>query len=181
MEKRIEHIIRKIVLTGAESTGKSTLAKELAHTYNTVYVPEYAREYVEKLERPYNYDDIEKIAKKHLENIEFKSKTANQFLFIDTYLIIIKIWFLELYNKCPEWIEFEIMQNKIDLYIVCDTDLPWIYDPVRENSGERRKYLMNRYIYELDNLKYNYIIVSGKRINRIRNAVEAIDSIFNKK
>ena len=84
--------IKRIVLTGAESTGKTALARQLADYYHTIYVPEYAREYIENLNRPYEYNDIEQIAKKQIKLENESIHKANRYLFLDTALIIIKIW-----------------------------------------------------------------------------------------
>ena len=109
-------------MTGAESTGKSTLAIQLAGYYNTKFVSEFARDYVENLKRQYEYKDVEYIAEQHIKNIDDEIKNSNKYLFIDTYLIIIKIWFMEVYNKYPHWIDKEIKKKQIDLYLVCDVD-----------------------------------------------------------
>jgi len=178
MERRYGNKIKKIVLTGAESTGKSTLAVQLAGYYNTEYINEYAREYVENLNRKYEYKDVEYIAKKQVENIDETGRNVNNYLFIDTYLIIIKIWFLELYKKYPKWIDKEIMTKKIDLYLVCDVDLPWIEDRVRENDGKKRIYLHNCYLNELERMKLPYKIVNGCGEERLKKATNIINSCF---
>jgi len=77
-------LIKKIAITGPESTGKSLLAEQLARYYNTVYVPEYAREYIDNLNKPYNFDDILKIAKAQLKNEKLLETKANKILFCDT-------------------------------------------------------------------------------------------------
>lgn len=77
-------MIKKIAITGPESTGKSLLAEQLARYYNTVYVPEYAREYIDNLNKPYNFDDILKIAKAQLKNEKLLETKANKILFCDT-------------------------------------------------------------------------------------------------
>ena len=89
----------RIILTGPESTGKTELASALADKYKTLYIPEYARDYIENLERPYVLADIEQIAKHQVRQMEeYTSRKLNIF-FIDTYLIITKVWFKWVYNK----------------------------------------------------------------------------------
>jgi len=85
-------LIKKIAITGPESTGKSELAKKLAKHYNTVWVPEFSREYIDNINRPYDYDDIIEIAKGQLNREKEAEKKANKFLFCDTELIVAKIW-----------------------------------------------------------------------------------------
>ena len=163
-----------IVVTGAESTGKSTLTEALAHHFKAPFIPEYARNYVETLNRKYNFHDVEIIARKQVEMFNDMKKSDSEFVFIDTWLIITKIWFEEVFNKVPSWIEHEIKNTKIDLFLVCDTDLPWIPDPVRENGGENRLKLQEKYIEQIEYYKFDYKIVSGIKNERIRNAIERL-------
>ena len=161
-----------VVITGAESTGKSTLTEALAKHFKAPYIPEIAREYVENLHRHYNYKDVETIAKRQIEKFYKLKELNSSFIFIDTWLLITKVWFEEVYNKTPKWLIEEIEKNPVDLYLVCDTDLPWIEDPVRENGGERRIYLHNKYIENIKKLNVNYKIVSGKEDLRTQNAIQ---------
>lgn len=149
------------MITGAESTGKSTLTERLANHFGVSFIPEIARNYVERLNRKYTYADVENIAKMQIEQFRRTVKSDAPFIFADTWLIVTKIWFEFVYNKTPDWIIEEISNSKIDLFLVCDTDLPWIYDPVRENGGENRKILQNKYIENISNFGFNYKIVSG--------------------
>ncbi len=166
-----------IAITGAESTGKSTLTEALAKHFQVPFIPEIARDYVEKLDRKYNCRDVEIIAEKQIELFNRQLKTGNSFIFIDTWLIITKVWFEVVFQKSPEWLEDEIKKNRIDLFLVCDTDLPWIPDPVRENGGENRLKLQRRYIELLENYNFNYKIVSGNENKRLENALKIINSL----
>ena len=179
MEEGLKKDIKKIVITGAESTGKTTLCKELSHYYNGICVDEYAREYVEKLNRDYTYHDVEIIAKKHLQNVETAIKQTHNFVFIDTYLIVIKIWFTEVFKRYPYWIEDEINKSQIDLYLLCNTDIPWIADKVRENGDERREYLNYLYIEQLRYYKLPFKVINGQNNTRLENAVQILDTYFN--
>lgn len=164
-----------IVITGAESTGKSTLTESLAKHFNSPYLPELAREYVENLNREYNFEDVEFIANKQIELLNKLKQSDSPVIFIDTWLIITKIWFEVVFKKIPEWINKEIKSTKIDLFIVCNTDLPWIPDSVRENGGENRLLLQKRYIEEIEKFNFNYKIVSGKNENRLKNAIQHLN------
>jgi nicotinamide riboside kinase len=111
------------------------------------------------------------IAKKQIQELnEFQQKKLTWVL-SDTWLIITKIWFEEVFGKSPVWLETEIKKTKIDLFLVCDTDLPWEPDFVRENGGEKRIYLQQRYIENIINYGFNYKIVSGKNEIRLQNAL----------
>jgi len=171
--------IKGIVLTGAESTGKTTLAKQLADHYHTVCVPEYAREYMENLSRPYGYEDVEQIAQKQIALEKEYLRKANRYLFLDTALIIIKVWFSHKYKRVPEWLLPKIKENKYDLYLLCDTGIPWVDEPVRENS-QSREYLTSLYLQELKNNQFPYFIITGKGNSRLQNAIKSIDQYFGK-
>lgn len=168
------NIIKKIVITGPESTGKTTLCMQLAKHYNSVYIPEYARSYVEGLNRKYTFDDIEHIARKQVTlEKEFVSK-ANSYLFYDTYLIISKIWFIWCYDQYPKWIDEEIENCEIDLFLLLNTDVKWEKDLVRENNGENRQKLFDLYKKELEKFRKNYTVITGIGEERFRNALNAI-------
>jgi len=149
------------IITGAESTGKSELTRWLANYFKVPYIPEFARNYIENLNRQYNYDDIELIAKKQIEQVNALKNSDYPFIFVDTWLIITMIWFEFVFKRKPFWIEQELRNTKIEMFLVCDIDIPWIPDPVRENGGRNRVILHNKYIETLKKYNYNYNIVSG--------------------
>ena len=138
-----------------ESTGKTTLARYLASRYDGVFVPEYAREYMEKLNRPYTYDDVCSIARQQIDQLA--TLTANTYFF-DTELIITKVWFEHKYGTCPEWVVDAIHTYPMDVYLLCYPDLPWIADPVRENPNIRYE-LFQRYEREVQELGIPYYII----------------------
>lgn len=163
-----------IVITGAESTGKSVLTKWLANHFKVPFIPEFAREYVEKLNRDYNYSDVEFIAKKQVSQLHELQKSDYPYIFSDTWLIITKIWFEVVFNQIPSWIDETIKNTPIDLFLVCDTNLPWIPDPVRENGGKQRELLQKKYINTIEEYGFNYKIVRGKNKERFKNALDAV-------
>ncbi|MEA3445583.1 MAG: ATP-binding protein [Bacteroidota bacterium] len=173
MQKIEKNRIRKIVITGAESTGKTELAKGLAEHYNSVWVPEFARQYIETLNRPYNYHDVELIAKKQILSEEKIKEKAHDIIFYDTWLIITKIWFSEVYKKVPSWLNQHIEKSNIDLFLVCENDIAWIPDPVRENR-DKRGFLQSLYIEEIEKLKRPWELIKGNGKLRFDNAIRAI-------
>ena len=170
--------IKRVVITGPESTGKTTVASQLAIHFGTVWVPEFAREYVSELGRRYTYEDVENIALKQIKLEKEYSARARNFLFVDTDLIITKIWFYEVFNKCPEWVQNAISETPANLYLVCNTDIPWIPDPVRENGGEMREKLLSMYISEIEATGSSWELVSGTGRERTKSAVNAINKTF---
>jgi NadR type nicotinamide-nucleotide adenylyltransferase len=181
MEKRAEDPVGKIirvVITGPECTGKSTLSKQLAMYYNSVYIPEYAREYIANLGRPYEYNDVLHIAEVQLKQAYERMNQANRIIFIDTYLVITKVWFEVVYGHYPNWINDELKQKTIDLYLLCDTCIPWIADNVRENGGEMREMLFQRYKDELESFDCKYVVISGTGRQRLNKAISAVHGLL---
>jgi NadR type nicotinamide-nucleotide adenylyltransferase len=170
-------MLKKIAITGPESTGKSTLSKQLANHYNTVWIEEYAREYIDQLNRPYTEQDILTIAKKQKEIEEQKSKETNTLLFSDTELIVTKIWSEVKYQSCDQWILNNIEKQNYFLYLLCDIDLSWKYDPQREHPN-LRSHLFDLYKKELQKRKLNFEIISGNKEERLQNAIHIINTFL---
>lgn len=169
-----------IVVTGAESTGKSTLTEALAKHYNVPFVSEFARDYILDLNREYTFEDVEFIAKKQIEQYRELIKSDTPFVILDTWLFITKIWFEIVFKTVPSWLEETIKQIPVDLFLVCDTDLPWIADQVRENGGANREMLQQRYINEIKKYNFTYQIIKGKKEKRTQNAIDILDDFLLK-
>lgn len=163
-----------VVITGAESTGKSALTEKLSIFFDAPFLPEFAREYIEKLDRQYTYADVEYIARMQVKQFYKLKQQGHKLIFTDTWLIITLIWFEEVFQDFPSWIEEEIKKAEINLFLVCDTDLPWIPDKVRENGGEKRAYLQNRYIDTIQKYNFQYEIISGINSSRFDNAIACL-------
>lgn len=171
---KLKKEVKIVVITGAESTGKSVLTEWLANHFQIPFIPEFARSYIEQLGRKYNYSDVEFIARTQVKQFNELKDSDLPWIFCDTWLIITKVWFEEVFGRVPDWIEAEINNTIIDLFLVCDTDLPWIPDPVRENGGERRLYLHNRYIQTIKKFEFNYKIINGQDEMRYQNALHQL-------
>jgi len=181
MEKRYgEKMLNSkiIVVTGAESTGKSELTKQLARYFHASFIPEYAREYVEQLHRPYHYHDVEVIARKQVSQLHDLMRMNPPLIIMDTWLIITRIWFEVVFDKTPDWLDEAIRETTIDLFLVCDTDLPWISDPVRENGGDRRSYLQERYIEMIRSYGFRYEKVTGTGEDRFQLAIQLVSGVL---
>lgn len=176
MEKKPESL-KRIALLGAESTGKTTLARSLALRFQTVWVPENAREYMNIHPGAYSMQDIEEISKEQLAQEKRLQSSANQVLIVDTELIISKVWCVDVFGTCPAWIEEEILKHKYDLYLLTANDLPWVADPVRVNA-QRRDYFFNWYKRELENYNLPYEIVTGRYEARLLSAITSIRKHF---
>jgi len=152
---------------------------QLAGHYNTMYIPEYAREYISGLSRPYNYSDVEHIARIQIRQKDEYSPRAKGLLFLDTYWIITKVWFDLVFQRYPLWIDQELARNEINLYLLCDIDIPWEPDPVRENGGRMREVLLQLYRKELVERGYHYRLVTGFGEQRLQNAVRHVDDFIS--
>lgn len=169
----------KIAIIGPESTGKSSLAQQLADHYGVDWVPEYAREYVENLTSPYNYEDVCNIAKLQIEQENYQNSSRNsenKFVFFDTELIITKVWFEYKFGTAPLFLINQLNEGFFDYYLLCSPDIPWVADAVREH-GNDREYFFNWYKREIELLKKPYSIIFGLNDERFINATKALDKL----
>lgn len=172
----------KIAVIGPESTGKTELCRVLASHYHCVWEPELARGYVENLDRDYTRTDVEEIARLQIEQ-EKKYETADtamQMVFFDTDLIITKVWLQYKYHTVPPFIEERLASRFFDFYLLAVPDIPWEYDPVREN-GDNREFFLDWYEREVQVLGTPYEKVWGKGDARLQNAVKAVDKFLDNK
>src|SRR5690606_37041701 len=123
---------KRILILGPESTGKSTLAEDLASHFGEPWVPEFAREYLEKIDRPYIYEDLLEIGKGQVASEDQLADEAKRFLFVDTDLRVIQVWSEHWFGNTDSWVLDEIEKRKYDLILLTDTGLPWAPDPLRE-------------------------------------------------
>lgn len=167
--------IKCIVVIGPESTGKSTLSAALAKELQTVWVPEYARTYLEQLGRPYNAEDLLTIAKGQVQLEDKLAKQANKILVCDTDLHVVKIWSEASYGYCHKWTLEQIAERKYDLYILTYIDTAWEDDPLREHPlPEERLYFYNLYHDIVLNNKVPFVVVKGGHDERFNTALDAI-------
>src|SRR3954468_19370080 len=127
-----EKIIR-VALIGPESSGKTTLAHDLAAHYETVWVPEFARNYITGLFKKYTEDDVMFCIEKQMQSEESLLPKANKLLFADTELILHKVWLDDVFKTDTSFLEKEITDHKYDLYLLTKPDLEFKADAVREN------------------------------------------------
>lgn len=165
------------VFTGPESTGKTTLANHFAQSLDAPLVKEYAREYLEKLNREYTLDDVIKMAETQLKLEQAAIKCNTRYLFLDTDLITFKIWLKEKYNESLPWIDRAIIHSSKKHYFLCDIDMPWQHDPLREHPNpEERKKLYEMHLHLLLEYQLPFTIVSGNSSQRIQTCKAAIKS-----
>ncbi len=160
----------KIAVIGPESSGKSTLCKYLSKYFEGVYFQEFARPYLEEKQGKYLYEDLEIIARKQNEERKNITKPIN---FFDTENISLKIWSDYRYGKTSEYILQLIQEQNFDFYLLCEPDLPWEYDLLRENPNDRYE-LFEIFKKELIQNKFPYGIINGNDQIRMENAVRII-------
>jgi len=170
-------MIRRIAITGPESTGKSRLTAELAAHFKTIVVHEYAPEYPNLLIRPQTRTGILEIAQNQCDLENVAPQGANKYLFVDTDFLVTKIWSEFCYKNCPAWIEEKFHTHRYDLYLLCDVDLPWEPDPLREHPLDGG-FFFDWFYKELKNNKLPFVVIRGSGDIRTHNAIKAITEYF---
>jgi NadR type nicotinamide-nucleotide adenylyltransferase len=164
----------KIAITGPESTGKSTLAAQLATHYQTLFVPEFARYYLAHNDTPYQKEDLILIAKGQQAFEQALSTQANQILIADTEMLVMNIWYKHSYQFNSPWLSQKLQEQSYDLYLLMGIDLPWQPDPQREHPN-LRGYFFNLYHRNLEKMKANFGIISGSGEERLQKAIQLIE------
>lgn len=167
------------MVIGPESTGKSTLSEALAFELQTVWVPEYAREYLENLGRPYMESDLLHIANGQLITEDTLSLQAGKLMVCDTDLNVIKVWSEAKYNTCHKKILEQIAERRYDLYLLTYIDIPWQDDPLREHpEPAERMYFYNVYRDIVMNSGVQWVDVRGDMSERVSLSLETINSLL---
>src|SRR5688572_29846161 len=123
--------LKRIAIVGPESSGKTFLAEKLATHYQCLWVPEYAREYLEKITQPYAKEDVDQIARGQITAEDVAAKKSKSLLICDTNLLVIKIWMDHKYGSTPLWVDKEIAQRKYHLHLLTAPDIPYEFDALR--------------------------------------------------
>lgn len=173
----------RVALTGPESTGKTTLSRQLAAHYQTSWAPEYARAYLEKRGAHYRYTlaDLEDIAHGQLRaEAEAEIQAIQQdrpLFFCDTDLLVIKIWSEHAFGHCPEWILEQIEEQQYHLVLLLNVDLPWSPDPLREHPHLRQQFY-RLYRHTLQEQLSHFAEISGPPPQRFEQACYHVDELL---
>ena len=176
--------ILKVVLFGPESTGKTTLSEQLARHYNTVWVPEYARDY---LQEKWNNErktcephDLLPIAEGQMRLENKLTKKATKILVCDTDLLETKVYSEAYYiGDCDPILEKYALQNSYDLYLLTYIDIPWEEDDLRDKPNEREE-MFNYFKWTLEKYGKNFITLKGNKKQRLDKAINHIDQLLDK-
>jgi NadR type nicotinamide-nucleotide adenylyltransferase len=190
-------MIKKIVILGPESTGKSTLCAQLAEHYNSSWVKEYAREYLLTNGTGYTFPDLLDIARGQValedaaiaELVNRQSlviagagpsgANANLPLFIDTNMYVLKVWCEFVFNRCHSWILNQVVERPYDLYLLCDIDLPWVKDELREYPDLHTRELLYHYYKDIMvNQPLPWVNINGNYAQRLEKAISAVDELI---
>lgn len=173
----------RIVLIGPESTGKTSLAKELASHYNTIWIPEYCREYAQQKwdtqKKTLTSHDVLAIVKGQIE-LEHQLISKNKqhsFIFLDTDILATKVYAKAYYEQEFETLNHLIPKHTGDYYLLCNIDVPWIADDLRDKPSERKE-MLNAFEKALLNHQKKYDLISGTPSERKRLAIEKISNFF---
>lgn len=184
-------MIKKIVIIGPESTGKSTLAAALARHFETRWVPEFAREFLLTNGTDYVFDDLLTIAKgqlaledEHYAELENQSQQLLEAggrlpLFIDTDMYVMKVWCEFVFGQCHPYVLEQIVERQYDLYLLCNTDLPWVRDELREYPDlETRQKLFLIYKDLMINQSVPWVEIKGQEGERLEQAIAAVEDVL---
>jgi NadR type nicotinamide-nucleotide adenylyltransferase len=169
--------VLKIVITGPESSGKSTLADAVARHFRAPMVAEFARTYLEQQGSAYVEKDLLTIAQGQVGAEERAVKGLPPLVVCDTDLITIRIWSEEKFGRCHPWIVKQTEQRAYDLWLLCKPDLPWVPDPLRENPDDRDR-LFERHVDLLDELGKPYMVISGAGPLRSSLAIGLVEGLM---
>jgi len=165
--------MKKIVIIGPESTGKTTMAQQLAAYFQSPMVKEYARTHIDQLGRPYQQRDLLEIARGQIKNEDQFRDSSVPYLFCDTDLRVIKIWSKYRFGNVHPWILEQIRTRTYHAYLLMDIDLPWEPDPQREHPKNRQE-LFDLYRAELKLAEVPFTIISGEKKERSKKAIDFI-------
>jgi NadR type nicotinamide-nucleotide adenylyltransferase len=196
-------MVKKVVTIGPESTGKSTLCRQLAAQFGTRWCPEYAREYLLQHGTHYSFDNLLTIAKGqlgleeqfvqetlgtvHSNIVSMKAGASNpqpkthnpKLLFIDTDMYVMKVWCEYVFNDCHTWILNQAAQRHYDLYLLCMPDLPWVQDELREYPDEKpRQELYQIYLDLMINQATPWVEIGGNSEFRLTKAILAVEALL---
>jgi NadR type nicotinamide-nucleotide adenylyltransferase len=196
-------MLKKIVIIGPESTGKSTLCEQLAQHYNMQWCPEFAREYLLTNGMDYSFDTLLTIAKgqlalekEYVNAVKSQWSLANEntwvnpqsmlttrrtpMLFIDTDMYVMKVWSEYVFGQCHPFILDQIATREYDLYLLCNTDLPWVKDELREYPDEANRIeLYHIYKDILINQNVPWVEIGGSYEERILTAINGVEEYLH--
>ena len=174
--------MKRVVVTGSECTGKTTLAGDLARQFGTVCVAEYAREYLDRKVAttglPLDERDVEPIARGQIAAEDRGAATAKGLLVLDTDLVSTTVYARHYDGACPAWIDQAARDRRGDLDLLCDIDVPWVADSVRDRP-HHREHIHALFVEALNTLGAPYVLIRGSWAARLTTAVAAVSEVLD--
>ena len=168
----------RVVVTGSECTGKTTLAEAIATRYETVWVSEFARQFVIEKGAAPGYEDVETIARGQIALEDEKTTEASGLLIQDTDLLSTVVYRRQQYGDCPGWIEEAFAKRAADLYLLAGIDVPWVPDGKQRDRGDRREEMHELFRSALLHRRLSFAEIRGPHDERLAAAVSAIDPLM---
>ncbi|MCY3594274.1 MAG: ATP-binding protein [Bacteroidetes bacterium] len=172
--------VTTVVLMGAESTGKTTLAAALAKHYNTIWAAEYLRLFVDEKGALPEEADVHVIAKGHLDLVASMQPEAHRVLFVDTDLFTTCVYQRIYFGECPPSIERAAKRHQSGLYLFVEPDIPWIPDPGQRSSPQERLRSHVLLMAEAKTHSLNTVPICGTQDQRLTTAIKAVDHYLTK-
>ena len=173
--------MKRVVLIGSESTGKTTLARRLAEHYGVEWVPEFVRDYATEKNAPLDFSDHGPIARGHMvREDQYVTRAVSRnakLLFQDTDLLSTAVYCAHYYGNCPGWIQQAAQARRPDLYLLLDIDLPWVADPVRDR-GDMREEMQSLFRDAVEHSGAPFVVITGDATQRFATARTAIDDLL---
>ncbi len=168
----------RVVVTGSECTGKTTLAEALATHYDTAWVPEFARQFVIDKGAAPEYEDVEAIARGQMALEDNQTAEASSLLIQDTDLLSAIVYNRHYYGDCPQWIEEAFEKRAADLYLLAGIDVPWTPDGEQRDRGARREEMHELFRRALVDRGLTHVEIRGTHAERLDTAVSQIDQLL---
>ena len=169
----------RVCVTGPESTGKTTLAARIARRFDSEWVPEASRAYAERKAAPLTADDVTPIAREHVRVADERARSAKLLLSLDTDLLSTVIYSRHYYGRTPPWIVAAERVRRSHLYLLCDVDVPWLPDGVRDRPANREE-MFATFEGALKRRRLPYVLVRGSWALRDRIADDAVDELVSR-
>ena len=169
--------VRRVTVTGSESTGKTSLAERLASHFHTLWAREFSRQYAVEKRTPLNASDVEPIALGQMRNEDDVLGRAKTLAILDTDLLSTVVYAKYYYGDCPAWIEQAAQARLADLYLLCDIDVPWVPDAARDRPHAREE-LHAAFAGQLDEYGAPYTLVRGDWSAREAIAIASVEALM---
>lgn len=167
----------RVVLTGSESTGKTTLASRIGTHYGVQHVPEFVREYAASKDGALDFNDHGPIARGQIALEDAAIARADAVVVQDTDLLSTVVYCDHYFGHCPQWIIDAARARRPDLYLLCEIDLPWVADGIRDR-GHMREDMQNLFRVAVRASAGPYVVIDGDADQRLAKAIDIIDDLL---